>query len=99
MLPIFLSWLIQTSLMPLFVGALTGGLAHLAWGGGCAVSWGRRASWAAIGALLLHLVLVGAGLLREGSIWDYVAVMLAACLISAVACRGGRRGGRVTKRS
>jgi hypothetical protein len=95
MLPIFLSWLIQTSLMPLFVGTLTGGLAHLAWGGGCAVSWGRRATWAAIGALLLHLVLVGGGLLREGSIWDYVAVMLAATLISAVACRGGS----VTKRS
>ncbi|GEM_PF-3154748 len=95
MLPLFLSWLIQTSLMPLFVGALTGGFAHLAWGDGCVVSWGRRASWAAIGALLLHLVLVGSGLLREGSIWDYVAVMLAASLISAVACRGGR----ITKRS
>ncbi|CDW94135.1 conserved membrane hypothetical protein [Thiomonas sp. CB2] len=95
MLPLFLSWLIQTSLMPLFVGALTGGLAHRAWGSGCAASWGRRASWAAIGALLLHLVLVGGGLLREGSIWDYAAVLLAASLISAVACRGGR----VTKRS
>ena len=95
MLPIFLSWLIQTSLMPLFVGALTGGLAHLAWGSGCAASWGRRAGWAAMGALLLHLVLVGSGLLREGSIWDYVAVMLAASLISAAACRGGR----VTQRS
>lgn len=95
MLPIFLSWLVQTSLMPLFVGALTGGLARLAWGRGCAASWGRRASWAAMGALLLHLVMVGGGLLREGSIWDYVAVMLAASVISAVACRGGR----VTQRS
>lgn len=96
MLSIFLSWLIQTSLMPLFVGALTGALAHLAWGGGgCAACWGRRASWAATGALLLHLVLVGSGLLREGSIWDYAAVLLAASLISAAACRGGR----ATKRS
>lgn len=87
---IFLSWLVQTSVMPLFVGAVTGGLAPLAWGKGCAAGWKTRAILAAIAALLPHFMLVGSGLLREGSIWDYATVLLAACLASAAVCRGGR---------
>ncbi|CUA93259.1 hypothetical protein [Thiomonas bhubaneswarensis] len=91
MLTLFVSWLVQTSIMPLFVGGVTGALAPVVWGSGCRATLARRLLLAGGAAWLLHLALVGSGLLREGSIWDYAAVMLAGTLASAAACRAERK--------
>ncbi len=94
MLTLFFSWLVQTSIMPLFVGGATGAFAPVAWGSGCAAGRARRALFAGGGALLAHLVLIGSGILREGSIWDYAAVLLAATLVSAALCRSKRKSAK-----
>jgi hypothetical protein len=51
----------------------------------------RRASAAGLIAWLVHLVLVGSSLVREGSLLDYAAVLLACSLAIAWSC------GRVEK--
>ena len=94
MLTLFLPWLAQTSIMPLFVGGATGALAPIAWGSGCAAGRARRSLVVGGGALLAHLVLVGSGILREGSIWDYAAVVLAATVLSAALCRAKRKSAK-----
>lgn len=80
-------WLLGTSVMPLFVGAGTGlwsrRVLRPAPG-----AWTRQAGRAALAAWLLHLVLVGSGVVRDGSMLDYAAVLLAAVLASWLACRG-----------
>jgi hypothetical protein len=72
----------------LFVGAVTGALAPWASGGGCSVpSWGR-ALRAGAAAWIAHIALVGSGLVREGAIIDYAAVVLISSVVSALNCRG-----------
>ncbi|MGC9162418.1 MAG: hypothetical protein ACP5F9_02565 [Thiomonas sp.] len=77
--------------MPLFVGVVTGTLAPWVWGRGCGSPAMRRASAAGLIAWLVHLVLVGSSLVREGSLLDYAAVLLACSLAIAWSC------GRVEK--
>ncbi|WP_298289696.1 hypothetical protein [Thiomonas sp.] len=84
---IFLLWFVQTSVMPLCVGAATGALAGVAWRGGCAAGWARRAGLGALASWGVHLALVGGGLLREGSVWDYAAVVVAGVTASEWVCR------------
>lgn len=87
MISIFLPWFVQTSVMPLFVGAVTGALATWAWGKGCSMPLGRRAFRAGAAAWIAHLALVGSGLVREGSIVDYAAVVLISAVVSVLNCR------------
>jgi len=97
MVSIFLLWFVQTSVMPLFVGAVTGALAAWVGGSGCATGWWRRAIRAGAAAWTAHLALVGSGLVREGSTIDYAAVILISALSSAMHC--GRRSNRTEKTS
>ncbi|OYV34105.1 MAG: hypothetical protein B7Z83_08830, partial [Thiomonas sp. 20-64-5] len=87
MISIFFLWFAQTSIMPLFVGMLTGALAPWAWGKGCGLSSTRRALRAGIAAWIAHLALVGGGIVREGSIVDYAAVVLMSAMASELSCR------------
>lgn len=88
-MPILVVWLLQTSVMPLVVGGVTGAMTGLVWKG-CAMSPGRRAARVAAGAWLAHLVVVGSGLVREGSVFDYGAVVAACVAVGAWACRRAR---------
>lgn len=90
MISIFLLWFVQTSVMPLFVGAVTGALAALVWGRSCAASTRRRALWAGLAAWAAHLAVVGGGFIREGSVWDYGVVALVSVVASELACRRRR---------
>jgi len=89
MISLFLHWFVQTSLMPLCVGAATGLLAPWAWGPGCAQPALRRAVFAAGAAWGVHLLFVGSALVREGAMLDYGAVLLASVVASAVGCASG----------
>lgn len=82
---IALRWLLATSVMPLFVGAGTG-LAARRLLRPCPGRWTRQAAWGALAAWGAHVLLVGAGLLRDGAMLDYAAVLLAAVAGSALAC-------------
>lgn len=84
---IFLLWFVQTSVMPLCVGAATGALAGVVWRGGCAAAWMRRVGPAAMASWVVHLTLVAGGLVREGSVWDYAAVIVAGVAASEWICR------------
>ncbi len=88
-MPILIVWLLQTSVMPLVVGGATGAMTGLVWKG-CAMSPGRRAVRVAAGAWLAHLAVVGSGLVREGSVFDYGAVVAACVAVGAWACRRAR---------
>lgn len=90
MMSIFLLWFVQTSVMPLVVGAATAALTPIAWGRACPMSAYRRAAWVAMAAWLGHVVFVGVGLLREGSVWDCAAVVVLSVVGSAATCRSGR---------
>ncbi|MDE2120169.1 MAG: hypothetical protein KGJ64_05725 [Betaproteobacteria bacterium] len=83
---IAIRWLLATSVMPLFVGAGTGWLSRrlLAPAPG---AWTRQVGGAALAAWLCHVLLVGSGLLRDGAMLDYAAVLLAAVAASGLACR------------
>lgn len=89
MMQIFLVWLFQTSPMPLFIGGVTGWMAGLVWGA-CVMPPVRRAMWAGLSAWAVHLVAVGSGLLREGSMWDYGVVIVVSVAISALRCQRAR---------
>ncbi len=82
---IALRWLVATSVMPLFVGAGTG-LASRRVLRPCAAGWKRQLLWGAGGAWLPHLFLVGAGLLRDGAMLDYAAVLAGAVAGSWLGC-------------
>ena len=79
--------------MPLFVGAATGLLAPLVWGRGCGAPAVRRVLTVGLSAWAVHLALVGGGLVREGSLLDYVCVLLVSAAAGALSC------GRVQKSS
>jgi hypothetical protein len=83
---IAIRWLLGTSVMPLFVGAGTGLLSRRVLRPAPG-AWTRQAGRAAAAAWLLHLLLVGTGLLRDGAMLDYAAVLLAAVAASWLACR------------
>ena len=85
---IALRWLLTTSVMPLFVGAGTG-LAARRLLRPCPGRWSRQAAWAALAAWSVHVLLTGAGLLRDGAMLDYAAVVLAAVAGSWMACARG----------
>ena len=84
---IALRWLFATSVMPLFVGAGTG-LAARRLLRPCPGRWTRQAVWGALAAWGVHVLLVGAGLLRDGAVLDYAAVLLAAVAGSWLGCAG-----------
>lgn len=85
---IVVDWLLQTSVMPIVVGAATGAMAGLVTG--CAMPAARRAAWLASVAWLAHLAAVGSGLIREGSVADYGGVVLVCALVGAWICRRAR---------
>lgn len=85
---IVLDWLLQTSVMPLFVGGATGAMAGLV--KGCAMPAARRAAWLASSALLAHVAVVGSGLVREGAMADYGVVVLICVVIGAWVCGRAR---------
>ncbi|SCC92015.1 conserved membrane hypothetical protein [Thiomonas sp. X19] len=90
MLSLLLMWLAGTSVMPLVVGGAIGAVS-LRVLRPCASRLGRQVFWAALAALVTHLVLVGSGLLRDGAVLDYASVLAAAVAASALACRRARR--------
>ncbi len=83
-----LDWLLQTSVMPLCVGAATGWLAPLVLR--CGVKAAARAAWGAAAAWVAHLALVGSTLVREGSNWDYAAVLVATVAVLLWRCAPSR---------
>ena len=87
---LFASWLLATSVMPLLLGAAIGAISPWILRP-CASPRSRQALRAALAAWALHLALVGSGLLIEGDMSDYGAVLLAALLASAWGCRAGVR--------
>ena len=90
MLSILLSWLANTSVMPLLVGGAIGAASKRVLRP-CAGRLRRQVAWAALAALLVHLALVGSGLLREGAMLDYACVLAAAVAASVLACMRGAR--------
>lgn len=90
MLSILASWLANTSAMPLLVGGAIGAASKRVLRP-CAGRLGRQVAWAALAAWLAHLGLVGSGVLRDGAILDYAAVLAAAVAASVLACRQGAR--------
>lgn len=87
MLTILVLWLVGTSLMPLAVGAGVGAAGRYLLRP-CTRSLRRLAVAGALAALIVHLVLVGAGVLIEGAMLDYGAVLLAAVVAATWAARG-----------
>lgn len=79
-----LDWLLQTSVMPLCVGAATGWLAP--WVLRCGGRATARAASGAAAAWLAHIALVGSALVREGSNWDYAAVLAATVAVLLWRC-------------
>jgi hypothetical protein len=90
MLSLLLMWLVGTSVMPLVVGGAIGAaskrILHP-----CTSGLGKQIRWAALAALLVHLALVGSGLLRDGAVLDYASVLAVAVAASVLACRHVRR--------
>lgn len=83
-----IAWLVQTSIMPLALGAATAALASLAWPG-CAAGLRSRVAWAAGAAWVAHVALVLGGVVRDGAVVDYAAVI--AATVAALLWRCGRR--------
>ena len=86
MLSLLASWLASTSVMPVFVGAATGAAGARVLRP-CAAGARRLAAWAAVAALAVHLLLVAGIGLDDGDMRDYAAVLIAAVVASAAACR------------
>ena len=84
MLTLFFAWLLGTALMPLALGGALGAVAPRLLRVGRA---SRVAAWCAGAALLVHLLLVGSGALRDGAVLDYTAVLAAAWAAAAWRCR------------
>jgi hypothetical protein len=84
MLTLFLAWLLGTALMPLALGGALGALAPRLLHTGRAA---RVAAWCALAALLVHLLLVGSGVVRDGAMLDYGAVLATAWGVAAWRCR------------
>lgn len=86
MLSLLLSWLASTSVMPIAVGGAIGAVGKRVLQP-CRGRLGRQVLWGAAAALVVHLALVGSGLLREGAMMDYGAVMASAIGACVLACR------------
>ena len=84
MLSLFAAWLLGTSVMPLAVGGALGALAPRLLRAGRTA---QCAAWCAAAALGAHLMLVGSGVLRDGAMFDYLAVLAAAWGAAALRCR------------
>lgn len=84
---LLLSWLVATSVMPLAVGAGIGAVGRLLLRP-CAGSLRRLALAGALAALVVHLALVASGVLRDGDMLDYAAVLVAAVVAATWAARG-----------
>ncbi|MDE2128624.1 MAG: hypothetical protein KGJ74_03030 [Betaproteobacteria bacterium] len=90
MLSLLLAWLANTSVMPLLVGGAIGAASKRVLRP-CVGRLRRQVAWAALAALLVHLALVGSGLLRDGAMLDYASVLAAAVAASVLACMRGAR--------